>query len=68
MLIVPYVVLQSCNVGQQNASMLMFFFHNIMYMFRTQWLIFRKTVVTNTGRVQCVSTCMVQSGTSVWIL
>jgi hypothetical protein len=41
-------------------------FHKIfyMYMFRTGGLIFRHTTVTNTGTVQYISTCMVQSGTS----
>jgi hypothetical protein len=35
-----------------------------MYMFQTQGLNFRKTVVISAGMVKCVSTCIVHPGTS----
>ena len=36
-------------------------------MFRTQGLKLRKIAVTSTGTVQCMSTCMVHTGTSEYV-
>lgn len=60
-LFVPFIVIESNRIDQQNAPLLSLIFHYVfyMYMFRIRGLIFRKTVVTSTGMVKCMSTYMV---------